>query len=101
MTYLPPTYGADVDLEAFGAGDDVIVRGFGLVFIDLCVLMTEGRGGRFFPADDGGLRYVRSGREPKLFVGSRRGVPYRCKPTPRLLGRSPERAAVLRPRRRG
>ena len=89
LTYLPPTYGADVDLTVFGAGDDVIVRGFGLAFIDLCVLMTEGRGGRFFPADGGGLRYVRSGREPRFFVGSRRGVPYRCKPTPRLLGTRP------------
>src|SRR5205814_5483626 len=33
--------------------------------------------------------YQPSGLEPRLFVGSRRGVPYRCKPTYRLQGPSP------------
>jgi hypothetical protein len=42
------------------------------------VLLTSGRGGRFEPTADG-LRYVPSGQEPVLHVGSRRGVPYRAK----------------------
>jgi hypothetical protein len=42
------------------------------------VLLTSGRGGRFEPAGDG-LRYLPSGKEPVLHVGSRRGVPYRAK----------------------
>jgi hypothetical protein len=84
--YLPPAYGADVDLDAFAPGADVIVRGFGLAFVDLLVLLTEGRGGWFTERTDGSLRYHPSGREPRVVVGSRRGVPYRCKPTYRLQG---------------
>jgi uncharacterized NAD(P)/FAD-binding protein YdhS len=86
LTYLPPAYGADVDLSAFEAGEDVLVRGMGLAFVDIQVLVTEGRGGRFLDAPGGGLTYVPSGREPILHVGSRRGVPYRAKPTYELRG---------------
>ena len=55
------------------------MRGFGLAFIDLMVLVAEGRGGRFSTGADGVLRYHASGREPMLHVGSRRGVPYHAK----------------------
>jgi uncharacterized NAD(P)/FAD-binding protein YdhS len=78
LTYLPTGYTADVDLTRLAAGEDVLVRGAGLAFIDLMVLLTSGRGGRFEP-EGAGLRYVPSGREPVLHVGSRRGVPYRAK----------------------
>ncbi|MDQ1522071.1 MAG: hypothetical protein QOI55_3144 [Actinomycetota bacterium] len=86
LAYLPPAYGGDVDLSAFEAEMDVVVRGFGLAFVDLLVLLTEGRGGRFDARPDDTLVYHPSGREPRLHVGSRRGVPYRCKPTYRLRG---------------
>ena len=79
LTYLPTAYTADVDLSALAPGEDVLVRGAGLAFVDLAVLLTSGRGGRFDRGDDGRLRYLRSGREPVLHVGSRRGVPYRAK----------------------
>ena len=78
LTYLPTGYTADLDLDRIAPGEDVLVRGAGLAFIDLMVLLTSGRGGRFEPTDDG-LRYLPSGREPVLHVGSRRGVPYRAK----------------------
>ncbi|WP_406448610.1 FAD/NAD(P)-binding protein [Streptomyces sp. NBC_00876] len=91
LIHLPPDFTADSDLSALPAGEPVIVRGFGLAFIDLMVLLTEGRGGRY----ENGV-YVPSGREPVLYVGSRRGVPYRSKigygwqgerpPLPRFLG---------------
>jgi uncharacterized NAD(P)/FAD-binding protein YdhS len=86
LAYLPPAYGADEDLSAFGPGEDVLVRGFGLAFVDLQVLVTEGRGGRFEELGGGRLRYHASGREPLLHVGSRRGVPYMAKPTYALQG---------------
>ncbi|MGY1692673.1 FAD/NAD(P)-binding protein [Geodermatophilus sp. SYSU D01105] len=79
LTYLPTGYTADLDLSALAPGEDVLVRGAGLAFVDLAVLLTSGRGGRFRRADDGRLRYLPSGREPVLHVGSRRGVPYRSK----------------------
>lgn len=74
LVHLPPDFTADSDLDALRPGEPVIVRGFGLAFIDLMVLLTEGRGGRH----ENGV-YLRSGREPVLYVGSRRGVPYRAK----------------------
>jgi hypothetical protein len=78
LVHVPTAYTADLDLAQVPAGEDVLVRGAGLAFIDLVVLLAEGRGGRF-ETRDGELRYVRSGREPHLIVGSRRGVPYRSK----------------------
>jgi uncharacterized NAD(P)/FAD-binding protein YdhS len=79
LTYVPTGYTADLDLTALEPGQDVLVRGAGLAFIDLMVLLTSGRGGTFEPGSDGRLRYLPSGREPVLHVGSRRGVPYRAK----------------------
>jgi uncharacterized NAD(P)/FAD-binding protein YdhS len=78
LTYLPTGYTADLDLGQLAPGEHVLVRGAGLAFVDLMVLLTSGRGGRFEPTADG-LRYVPSGQEPVLHVGSRRGVPYRAK----------------------
>ncbi|WNI25602.1 FAD/NAD(P)-binding protein [Streptomyces sp. ITFR-16] len=98
LIHLPPDFTADSDLSALPAGEPVVVRGFGLAFIDLMVLLTEGRGGRY---ENGA--YVPSGREPVLYVGSRRGVPYHSKigygwqgerpPLPRFL--DPVRAGEL------
>ncbi|MFF2162574.1 FAD/NAD(P)-binding protein [Streptomyces sp. NPDC058175] len=91
LVHLPPDFTADSDLSALAPGEDVLVRGFGLAFVDLMVLLTEGRGGRYE-----GDTYIPSGREPVLYVGSRRGIPYHSKigydwtgerpPLPRFLG---------------
>ena len=78
-SYLPPEYSADADLSGIRPREDVILRGFGLAFVDLMVLLTEGRGGQYRPDVDGSLTYVPSGAEPVIHVGSRRGVPYRAK----------------------
>lgn len=92
LVHLPPDFTADSDLSALPAGEPVLVRGFGLAFIDLMVLLTEGRGGSY--GADG--EYRPSGQEPVLYVGSRRGVPYHSKigytwrgerpPLPRFFG---------------
>jgi hypothetical protein len=89
LTYIAPGYTADVDLSELRAGEPVLVRGFGLAFIDLMVLLGEGRGGRFERAPDGDLRYRPSGAEPVLYVGSRRGVPYHAKLGYALSGSTP------------
>ncbi|MFE4718299.1 FAD/NAD(P)-binding protein, partial [Streptomyces sp. NPDC056728] len=47
LVHLPPDFTADSDLSALAPGEDVLVRGFGLAFVDLMVLLTEGRGGRY------------------------------------------------------
>lgn len=85
LLYLPRAYSADVDLSMFRPGENIVLRGFGAAFVDLMVLLTEGRGGRYVE-EDGRLRYLPSGDEPRLYVGSRRGVPYRSKIGYRLGG---------------
>jgi hypothetical protein len=77
--HAAPSYTTDVDYSAIGPGQDVIVSGMGLAFVDLLVLLFEGRGGRFEDQPDGGLRYVPSGTEPRVWAGSRRGVPFHSK----------------------
>jgi ribosomal protein S18 acetylase RimI-like enzyme len=85
-----PDHGVDVDLSALTAEHKALVRGVGLAFVDLLVLLTEGRGGRFVDGPGGALRYEASGAEPVLLVGSRRGVPYQCKPTDQVLRATPD-----------
>lgn len=89
LFYLPPSFTADTDLGPLTAGEPVIVRGMGLAAVDLVVLLTQGRGGSFRRAD-GVMRYVPSGREPHILMGSRRGVPYHSKITSTLQGVRPE-----------
>ncbi|MET9294625.1 FAD/NAD(P)-binding protein [Streptomyces sp. NPDC003077] len=106
LTYLPPAFTADSDLTGLRPGEPVLVRGFGLAFVDLMVLLTEGRGGSYATGPGGRLEYRPSGREPVLHVGSRRGVPYHSKigytwwgerpPVPRFFG--PEQIEELRAR---
>ena len=86
LTYLPPHYAADADLDVVTPGEPVIMRGMGLGFIDDMVLLTGGRGGRFTRNAGGSLTYHPSGREPVLYTGSRRGVPYHSKITYQLQG---------------
>ncbi|WP_433275154.1 FAD/NAD(P)-binding protein [Pseudonocardia xinjiangensis] len=91
LLYLPPEQTTDTDLSVVRPGQTAIVRGMGLAFIDLVVLLFEGRGGRFEPVDADGdtLRYVPSGAEPHLVVGSPRGAPYHSKPHYELRGGRP------------
>ncbi|MEU5198222.1 FAD/NAD(P)-binding protein [Streptomyces scabiei] len=96
LVHMPPDFTADSDLSPLAPGEPVLVRGFGLAFVDLLVLLTEGRGGRYEDDGEGELTYRPSGREPVLYVGSRRGVPYHSKigydldgerpPLPRFFG---------------
>ncbi|MDN3020523.1 FAD/NAD(P)-binding protein [Streptomyces sp. S.PB5] len=78
LLHIPPANPADVDLSPVSPGEPVLLRGLGLNFFDHTALLTTGRGGRFVH-DRRGLRYVRSGREPRLYAGSRRGVPYQAR----------------------
>ncbi|QKV95757.1 FAD/NAD(P)-binding protein [Streptomyces sp. NA02950] len=109
LVHLPPEFTADSDLSGLRPGEPVLVRGLGLAFIDLMVLVTEGRGGRYERGPDGELTYRPSGREPVLHVGSRRGVPYHAKigypldgerpPLPRFFGPAEVDALLRRPER--
>ncbi|KUO22511.1 FAD/NAD(P)-binding protein [Streptomyces dysideae] len=78
LGYVPPANPADADLSALSPGEPVLLRGLGLNFFDHMALLTTGRGGRFVRADTG-LRYLPSGNEPRLYAGSRRGIPYQAR----------------------
>jgi len=103
LLYFPPEQTTDSSLDVIPPGERVIARGMGLAFIDLVVLLFEGRGGRFHDRGDGTLDYEPAGHEPILYVGSGRGVPYHAKteyalrgprpPLPRFLG--PDEVAGL------
>lgn len=47
LVHLPPEFTADSELSVLCPGEPVLVRGLGLAFVDLMVLLTEGRGGRY------------------------------------------------------
>ncbi|MFG2094321.1 FAD/NAD(P)-binding protein [Streptomyces sp. NPDC048612] len=81
LHYLPPANPADLSaaLEALAPGRPVLLRGLGLNFFDHMALLTTARGGRFVRGSDGALTYLPSGREPRLYAGSRRGVPYHAR----------------------
>ncbi|ETK35477.1 FAD/NAD(P)-binding protein [Microbispora sp. ATCC PTA-5024] len=78
LVYVPPANPADVDLSGVLPGEAVLLRGLGLNFFDHMALLTVGRGGTF-ERRDGRLVYRRSGREPMLYAGSRRGIPYQAR----------------------
>ncbi|MFD1931020.1 FAD/NAD(P)-binding protein [Nonomuraea mangrovi] len=97
LLYLPTGHPADLSLDELPAGRPVLVRGAGLAFFDLMVLLTTGRGGRFTRSQDGEPVYRPSGAEPLLHVGSRRGVPFHARTGYRLAGPTPGPPRFLTP----
>lgn len=83
LRYAEPGMPAEREYTGLPAGETVLVRGLGANFFDVIGQLAAEWGGTLEPvAGDphGRLRYLPSGREPHLVVGSRRGVPYRSKP---------------------
>ncbi|NJP65503.1 FAD/NAD(P)-binding protein [Streptomyces spiramenti] len=78
LLHILPANPADVDLSAVRPGEAVLLRGLGLNFFDHMALLTLGRGGRFERSGDR-LVYRPSTREPRLYAGSRRGIPYHAR----------------------
>lgn len=95
LRYVPPGMPAERHVADIPPGKDVLVRGLGANFFDVIGQLVAQWGGQLetVPGDPAGrLRYVPSGREPRLVVGSRRCIPYRSKPD----GGRPRRAFTPR-----
>lgn len=75
LSYMPPAHPAEVELQHFSAQDTVLLRGLGLSFFDYMAALTEGYDGQFIRQVDNTLRYIPSGKEPKIIAGSRSGFP--------------------------
>lgn len=74
LAYVGAPYPVD-KLDAIDAGARVAVRGLGLTAHDVVSALTIGRGGRYHMIGDR-LVYVPSGREPRVWVGSRNTLPF-------------------------
>jgi FAD-NAD(P)-binding len=78
MRYLRP-YPVEFFDDALPTGTPVAIAGMGLVGFDMLTALTIGRGGTFTGEGGDRKRYVRSGREPLIYLYSRSGVPYCAK----------------------
>jgi len=68
-------------LSRIGANENVAISGFGLVAIDVMATLTLGRGGRFVSDPSSGKKtYIPSGKEPRIYMFSRSGLPYFARP---------------------
>lgn len=76
LTYILPGEADEANLSTINSNQNVIIRGMGLSFNDYVSRLTEGRGGYFIDNGDNTLTYHASGKEPTIYAGSRRGVPY-------------------------
>ncbi|MHA7854674.1 FAD/NAD(P)-binding protein [Marinobacter shengliensis] len=72
--YIMADSAADMDLDCVRPGESVFVRGLGLGFYDVTARLTQGRGG-IFESQGNELIYRPSGEEPKIYAGSRSGLP--------------------------
>ncbi|MFS2005295.1 FAD/NAD(P)-binding protein [Duganella sp. CT11-25] len=77
LAFVRQVYPLD-QLVRIGADARVAIQGLGLSAHDVLAELTVGRGGAFVRLEDGrgGLRYQRSGREPRLTLCSRNCLPY-------------------------
>ncbi|MEV0374576.1 FAD/NAD(P)-binding protein [Streptomyces sp. NPDC050636] len=62
------------------AGQSVALAGTGLSCMDALAALTLGRGGSYTVAADGSRVYRPSGREPRIVLFSRSGLPFRARP---------------------
>lgn len=67
-------------------GKRIGLAGMGLDAIDTIMGLTAGLGGEFSPSSDGSLSYRKSGKEPELYLFSRHGLPFHCRPDVSLDG---------------
>jgi uncharacterized NAD(P)/FAD-binding protein YdhS len=67
-------------VDAVAPGETVGLAGFGLAAMDVIAALTVGRGGRQIRRAGGGQRYELSGREPKIVIFSRTGLPFYTRP---------------------
>ncbi|MCI0687689.1 MAG: FAD/NAD(P)-binding protein [Sporichthyaceae bacterium] len=80
---IPAPYPLPEQLGLVAPAETVAIGGFGLSAMDLLSSLTVGRGGRFVPAPDSPAAppaYFPSGREPRVLMFARSGVPCRARP---------------------
>lgn len=62
-------------------GHRIAIEGLGLSAMDTIAALTEGRGGRYVRNGSlSGWRYVACAKEPQIYLFSRSGLPFHCRP---------------------
>jgi len=75
LGYISHTYPL-TGIQSISHDAVVGIQGIGLTAYDVIASLTEGRGGKFENTSDRRLGYQPSGREPKIVVFSRQGLPF-------------------------
>ncbi|MGW4645033.1 FAD/NAD(P)-binding protein [Kitasatospora sp. NPDC004289] len=78
--YLREIYPLPGQLARIEPGQTVALGGTGLSAMDALAALTVGRGGEHVPGPDGRRCYLPSGREPRILLYSRTGLPFRARP---------------------
>lgn len=89
LYHRPAGDAGELPLDGVPGGRPVLMRGLGPTFADALARLTTGRGGRFRTQRNGEPVYIPCGREPLVYAGSRRGVPYRARSEHPLKGEPP------------
>jgi hypothetical protein len=76
LHFVPGDSASDMPLDQVTKDDVVAIRGLGLTFYDVCARLTQDRGGKFVRDESRTLTYEPSGQEPKIYAGSRSGLPF-------------------------
>jgi len=63
-------------LQSISSDAQVCVQGIGLTAYDIISELTVGRGGRFVADGETRVKYLPSGREPRMLLCSRQGIPF-------------------------
>jgi uncharacterized NAD(P)/FAD-binding protein YdhS len=71
VSYVHDVYPIPEKIDHINGGESVYIIGMGLTAVDLVRAFTVGRGGTFEKG-----RYIKTGREPLVILGSRLGLPY-------------------------
>lgn len=75
ISFIGGDSSSNIDFSQISPLENVGVVGLGLSFFDTVSELTEGRGGCFSTLDTDEYVYIPSGKEPRLFCGSRSGLP--------------------------
>jgi hypothetical protein len=75
LSFMPNAYPLS-EIQSIPCGATVAVQGIGLTAYDIISCLTRARGGEFQANGEGGLTYLASGREPRIILYSRQGLPF-------------------------
>jgi hypothetical protein len=95
--YLTSGHGLASENSAahINADETVLLQGMGLTAMDMIADWTIGRGGHFSLRSGGIPDYIPSGKEPVIFLTSRSGLPFRCRPESLTVGENINRDAII------